>query len=82
MAIAMIAGNVIQVNASRVHTFRVLVHPHLVRLDQPLRIVVDGETVFEELVRPDPGYVLASFLENRDRRLLYVAEVRVILGDR
>jgi len=38
---------------------------------------VNGETVFDGRVTPDVGFLLRNFLETRDRRLLYVAEIPV-----
>ncbi len=73
------AANRISVETSRVGAFRVLVHPDMVALDQNLVIVADGEVVFDEPVEPDLDFMLENYLENRDRMLLYVAEVVVEL---
>jgi len=73
------AANRIEVETSRVGSFRVLVHPDMIVLDQSLVIEVDGEIVFADIVRPDLEFMLSNFIENRDRSLLYVAEVAVSL---
>ena len=73
------AANRVDVETSRVGAFKVLVHPDMVALDQNLVIAVNGEAVFDELVEPDVGFMLSDFVRNRDRRLLYVAQVEVEL---
>ena len=76
---ASFAANRIEVETSRVGAFRVLVHPDMVALDQSLVILADGEVVFDEIVQPDLEFMLENYLANRDRSLLYVAEVVVEL---
>jgi predicted esterase len=78
-AVVTYADNRIEVKGSRLGAFTVYVHPEMVDLGRNLVIAVDGETVFDARVEPDVGYLLANFLENRDRRTLYVAEVKVNL---
>lgn len=73
------SANRIEVQTSRVGAFRVFVHPDMVALDQNLVIAVDGDVVFDEIVEPDLEFMLENYLENRDRSLLYVAEVVVEL---
>lgn len=71
------ADNCIDVKGSRLGACTVYVHPDMIDLGKNLVITVDGETVFDARVEPDVGYMLANFLENRDRKTLYVAEVKV-----
>ncbi|MFH1501796.1 MAG: hypothetical protein ABIG03_01985 [Candidatus Eisenbacteria bacterium] len=78
-AVVSYAANVVSVETSRVGALRVLVHPDMVVVDQPLVIRVNGETVYEGVVEPDLGFMLLNFLEERDRKLVYVAEVTVEL---
>ena len=78
-AVVSFAANAVDVEASRLGGFTVLVHPNMVRLEGDLTIRVNGETVHDDTVRPDLEFMLRNFLENRDRRLLYVAEIAVDL---
>jgi dienelactone hydrolase len=71
------SANRVDVESSRVGAFRILVHPEMIRLEEDLVVRVNGEVVHAEPVRPDLEYLLSSFLKNRDRRLLYVAEVAI-----
>ena len=73
------AANRIDVETSRVGAFRVLVHPDMIALDQDLVITVDGEMVYDDIVEPDAEFMLRNYLDNRDRKLLYVAEVVIEL---
>jgi pimeloyl-ACP methyl ester carboxylesterase len=73
------SANRIDVDASRVGAFRVMVHPDMIRLDEDLVIAVRGEVVYDAPVEPDLEYLIQNFLDNRDRRLLYVAEIAVDL---
>jgi predicted esterase len=79
LARASFAANAIDVETSRVGAFRVLVHPDMIRLDRNLVIRANGTTVFDARVVPDLDFLLRNYLRNRDRTLLYVAEVRVPL---
>jgi len=77
LAVASWSANRVDVRASRVGAFRVLVHPDMLRLEENVVVAVNGETVFDGRVTPDVGFLLRNFLETRDRRLLYVAEIPV-----
>lgn len=72
-------GNRVDIQSSRLGALTIRVHPGMFKLDRNLVIAVDGEVVYDTRVKPDVGYMLREFLKNRDRRLLYVAEVKVDL---
>lgn len=74
------SANTVDVKASRLGGLHVLVHPDMFRLEENLVIRVNGEVVHDAAVRPDLEFMLRNFIENRDRKLLYVAEVAVDLG--
>lgn len=73
------AANRIDVETSRVGAMRFLVHPDMISMGEKLVISVDGEVVHDAPVEPDVEFMLRNFLENRDRKLVYVAEVAVEL---
>jgi predicted esterase len=77
LARATFSANRVVVEASRIGALRVLVHPALVNLDERLVVTVNGEKLFDDYVEPDAEYLVRNYLENRDRTLLWVAEVRV-----
>lgn len=73
------ADNRIDVEGSRLTAFKVLINPGLIDLEQNLIIDVDGATVFDEPVSADIEYLLRDFLKNRDRKEIYINEIRVEL---
>ncbi len=77
-----LAGNRIDIRASRLAACRVLVHPDMVNLGENLVIAVNGEVVHDALVKPDPAFMIENFCKNRDRKLLYVAEIKVDVKSR
>jgi pimeloyl-ACP methyl ester carboxylesterase len=79
LAKASFSANRVDVEASRLGAFRVLVHPDMFRLDRNVVVTVNGKVVCDAPVTPDVGFLLRNFLGNRDRRLLYVAEIPVTL---
>jgi hypothetical protein len=72
-------GNRVDVLASRVGAFTVYVHPDMFNLDEKVLIDANGKVVFNAKVKPDVAFMLENFLENRDRKALYVAAVEVEL---
>lgn len=74
-----LAGNHIRLRASCLGAFRVLVHPEMVNLDEHIIITVNRKVVFDARVEPDLEFMIENFLENRDRKLLYVAAIDVNL---
>ncbi|MBN2081340.1 PDZ domain-containing protein [bacterium] len=73
------SANRIEIQGSRLSAFSVRVHPQMIDLTHNLVINVDGECVYDAVVEPDLAYMLGNFLASRDRKLLYVAEVQVVL---
>lgn len=79
LATASFSANRVDVLASRVGVLKILVHPDMFRLDRNVVVTVNGEVVRDAPVTPDVGFLLRNFLENLDRKLLYVAEIPVTL---
>ena len=75
-----LTSNRISIRASRLGAFRVLIHPDMLNLDENLIITVNGETVYDAQVVPDLEFMIENFLENRDRKILYIAEIEVDLA--
>jgi poly(3-hydroxybutyrate) depolymerase len=76
---AQVSGNHVELRTSCIGRLRVLVHPAMFNLDEPITIMAGGDTVFHGVVEPDVGMMIANFLKDRDRSLLYVGEIGVDL---
>jgi hypothetical protein len=72
-------ANRVSVEGSRLGSFSLLLHPEMFHFDQRVVVEVDGEVVFDDFVEPNVEFILRSFLHNRDRRLVYVAELSINL---
>ncbi|NIP44819.1 MAG: hypothetical protein GWO41_17335 [candidate division Zixibacteria bacterium] len=70
-------GNGIEIEGSRVGAFTVKIHPELFDLNMRVVIRLNREKFHDDYVEPSLRYMLQNFLENRDRRLLHVAEINV-----
>lgn len=69
------SANEIWAKTSRVGAFSIFMHPDMVNLEDPVTVTWNGKVVYEETVKPDIAFMIENFLENRDRRLLYVARL-------
>lgn len=72
-------GNSVNIEASRLGAFTLYILPEMFDLGKNIVINVDGKRVFNGKVEPDLVFMLQNFLNNRDRQLLYVAQVNVEL---
>ena len=72
-------GNTVEIESSRLKSLRILISPDMFNIEENLVVIVDGEVVYDEAIRPDPGFMLRNFWENLDRKLLYISEVEISL---
>lgn len=77
MAIVERIANTFYVETSRVGAFRVFISPETVNLNEKIRVVVNDEVLYDEVVEPDLEFMLRDFVENRDRRMLFISEITV-----
>ncbi len=68
-------GNRFEIKASRVSGLRLKLCREMIRWDQPVEVLVNGEVVFKDLVKPDINFMLDEFAGNRDKRLLWLAKI-------
>jgi hypothetical protein len=73
------SANRIELESSRVGAFRILIDPEMFDLRQNVIIAVDKKVVFNGRVDPDIRYMLRNFLDNRDRKVIFVTEIKVRL---
>jgi len=72
-------GNLISLEGSRVGGFRILVFPGQVNLDQKIEVRFNGKVVFNDLVKPDVSVIVRNYCEQRDRKMIPLAEIVVDL---
>ena len=75
--IADFMANTFSLETSRYGHGSILIHPDMVQLDQDVVVKLDGNTVFNGRIEPDIKFILKHYLENRDRKLLYVKEIMI-----
>lgn len=76
---AIFYGNTVEIESSRLKSFRILISPDMFNIDQNLRVIVDGRVVYDKQIVPNPEFMLWNFWENLDRRLLYIFEIGISL---
>lgn len=72
-------ANRFALRTSQVGAFTLYLHPAMVQFDQNVVVEVNGQVVFDQSVKPSPGFLLHTFSENRDRELLYVNKIHITL---
>ncbi len=72
-------GNSIRVTTQNVARFTVWLHPKMIDVEKPVRIVVDGRTLFRGTVKPSLATALESFERREDWGLVYPIKVELKL---
>ncbi|MBU1107333.1 MAG: PDZ domain-containing protein [Candidatus Riflebacteria bacterium] len=78
--IASLSGNNITIKGSRLGRFNILITAGQFNLAEKLVITCDGNTVYNDFIKPDKEFMLENYLANRDRKLLPIAKIAVDLG--
>jgi predicted esterase len=73
------SGNTFSLKTSQVGILTIKINPDMVQLDQNVIVIANGQTVFDDKVSADTGYLLNDYLKNRDRERLYVNEITIRL---
>ncbi|MDH3207444.1 MAG: hypothetical protein OEO79_12660 [Gemmatimonadota bacterium] len=73
------AGNTVTVDSYGVRRFTLLISPDAFDLQSPLRVIANGDVVFEGRVRPDTSTLMKWAAIDEDRTMLYAAEISVEL---
>jgi predicted esterase len=75
-------GNAITLDTNQVQRVRLLLSPQVLDLSRPLTVTANGDVVFEGRVEPDPDVLLKWAATDRDRTMLYAAELVVEVAPR
>jgi predicted esterase len=74
-------GNTVTLLAYGVRRLTLLVSPDAFDLERPVRVIANGEPVFEGVVRPDANVLRRWAAIDQDRTMLYAAEVAIRLPE-
>ena len=74
-------GNTVRAATRRVARFTLLVSPDELDLSRPIEVVVDGKMLFRGVVEPSLEVLVRWALVDDDRRLLFAAEIPIVLGE-
>ena len=74
-------GQVIQVRASDVRGYTLLISPDEFDLSRSIRIVTNGQVSFDGIVQPSVGTLLDWAARDNDRTMLFAAEIEVQVED-
>ena len=75
-------GNTVTIEAYHARRFTLLISPDEFDLDQPIRIVTNGEVSFEGLVEPRVATLRKWAARDHDRTMLFAAEIKVEIDAR
>ena len=70
-------GNEVRVRSRGVRRFRLLLSPEAFDFDRPVRVLVNGADRFVGRVAPDPTTLLRWASKDRDRSMLFAAELTI-----
>jgi hypothetical protein len=74
-------GNIFRIQASRVSQLKVYLHTKMVDITKPVVIEVNGKQIYDAVIKVNPDYAIDKFLENFDRKALWIAEISVKVAD-
>lgn len=75
------SGNVFTIEASRLCTISLLLHPDMVDFDREVAVVCNGHEIFRETVVPDSVFALENLLKTADTERAYLASVELDLEE-
>lgn len=73
--------NTIHVTTENVAEFTIWLHPKMIDVRRPVRVIVDGDVEFNGLVRPSLATALDSYERRRDWGLVYPIRLRLTLDE-
>jgi pimeloyl-ACP methyl ester carboxylesterase len=73
-------GNTIDAATRGVEEFTLLLSPDAFDLSQPIKVVVNGKTVFDAKVQPSLATLMRWAARDNDRTMLYAAEIEIKLA--
>ncbi|MFT3743398.1 MAG: hypothetical protein QM785_03790 [Pyrinomonadaceae bacterium] len=71
------AANTFDIQTSCIAKLSLNLHPAMVDLSQPVKVIVNGQIVFDQAVGYDKQKIAASYIANRDRTLVWANTITV-----
>jgi predicted esterase len=68
-------GNEFILETSRVKNLAIYLHPAMVNFDNPVKVIINREVVFDEYISIDREFMTDNFLRNRDRTALWAKKL-------
>lgn len=65
-------GNEFVLETSGVSKLALYIHPDMVNIDLPVKVIINGEIYFDNYIETDREFMMDNFLRNRDRTALWV----------
>jgi dienelactone hydrolase len=73
------AGNAIEVKTRGVQAFTLLLSPDAIDFTKPVRVTVNGKVAHDAIVKPDAATMLTWAARDRDRTMLYAAQLQILV---
>jgi hypothetical protein len=74
-----LGDNTIEVTTQNVRRFTIWLHPKMIDVSRPVRVIVDGEMKFEDRLSPSLVTALDSYRRRQDWGLIYPMRVVIDL---
>jgi len=68
-------GNEFVIETSRVKKLAIYLHPAMVNFDNPVKVIINDEIVFDENIAIDREFMVDNFFRNRDRTALWAKKL-------
>ena len=68
-------GNHFEIETSRIDELAIYIHPGMVNLKNPVTVNINGKEVFNDIISIDREFMVENFLNNFDRKALWVKRI-------
>jgi len=72
-------GNEFVLETSRVKKLALYLHPDMVNFDNPVKVIINDNVAFDEVIDIDREFMTDNFLRNRDRAALWAKKLEIEL---
>jgi len=74
-------GNHFNIETSLVSKIALYIHPYMINLDIPVVVTINGKEVFNEMVGIDREFMIQNFIENFDKKALWINKIIFIINE-